>query len=75
YPSLPFALNAPAMCALALRISLTGHGLPLRLCQSAMQRDDGEQALQMLSFIKFLIADDKALALGNHRGSWEWCKI
>jgi len=74
YPSLPFALNAPAMCALALRISLTGHGLPLRLCRSSMQRDDGEQALQILSFIKFLVADDKVLALSNPRGRWEWHK-
>lgn len=74
YPSLPFALNAPTLCALALKISLTGNGLPLRFCRSAAHRDDGEHALQMLSFLKFLVADDKSLALGNHRHSWEWYK-
>lgn len=74
YPSLPFALNAPAVCALALRISLTGIGLPLQLNRSPARRDDGEHALQIFSFIKFLVADDRLLALGNHRHSWEWHK-
>lgn len=74
YPSLPFALNAPAVCALALRISLTGTGLPLQLNRSPAHRDDGEHALQIFSFIKFLVADDRLLALGNHRHSWEWHK-
>lgn len=75
YPSLPFALNAPAICALALRVSLSGSGLQLRFSRSATHRDDGEQALQIIAFLKFLVANDKALALGNHRHSWEWCKI
>ncbi|MGZ8181053.1 MAG: beta-ketoacyl synthase chain length factor [Methylobacter sp.] len=75
YPSLPFAVNAPATCALALRVSLTGNGLALRFNRSSARRDDGEHALQILSFLKFLVADDKSLALGNHRHSWEWHKI
>lgn len=74
YPSLPFALNASAVCALALRISLTGTGLPLQLNRSPARRDDGEHALQIFSFIKFLVADEQLLALGNHRHSWEWQK-
>jgi len=74
YPSLPFALNAPAICALALKISLTGTGLRLQLNRSSAQRDDGEHALQIFSFIKFLVADEQSLALGNHRHSWEWHK-
>jgi hypothetical protein len=74
YPSLPFALNAPAICALALRISLTGIGLPVQLNWSAAHRDDGEHALQIFSFIKFLVSDEQSLALGNHRHSWEWQK-
>ncbi len=74
YPSLPFALNAPAICALALKISLTGTGLRLQLNRSSAHRDDGEHALQIFSFIKFLVADDKSLVLGNHRHSWEWHK-
>jgi hypothetical protein len=74
YPSLPFALSAPATCALALRLSLTGDGLPMRFCRSSAQRDDGEHALQIFSFLKFLVSDDTSLALGNHRHSWEWYK-
>jgi hypothetical protein len=74
YPSLPFALNAPAICALALKISLTGSGLALRFNKSSAHRDDGEHALQIFSFLKFLVADKKSLVLGNHRHSWEWHK-
>lgn len=75
YPSLPFAVNTPATCALALRVSLTGNGLPMRFFRLSAHRDDGEHALQIFSFLKFLVADDKSLALGNHRHSWEWHKI
>ncbi|TAN67918.1 MAG: hypothetical protein EPN17_10410 [Methylobacter sp.] len=74
YPSLPFSVNAPAICALALRISLSGSGLSLRFCRSPEHRDDGEHALQIFSFLKFLVAEDKSLVLGNHRHSWEWHK-
>jgi hypothetical protein len=74
YPSLPFALNAPAVCALALKISLSGSGLALQFNRSSARRGDGEQALQIFSFIKFLVADEQTLALGNHRHSWEWHK-
>jgi len=74
YPSLPFALNAPAICALALKVSLTGSGLALQFNNSSAHRDDGEHALQIFSFIKFLVADKQTLALGNHRHSWEWHK-
>ncbi len=75
YPSLPFALDTSAICALALKVSLTGEGLTLRLNRSVTQRDDGEHALQIFSFLKFLVTDDKTLVLGNHRHSWEWQKI
>jgi hypothetical protein len=74
YPSLPFALNAPAVCALALKVSLTGSGLALQFNRSSARRGDGEHALQIFSFIKFLVADEKTLVLGNHRHSWEWHK-
>ncbi|MGZ5007440.1 MAG: beta-ketoacyl synthase chain length factor [Methylobacter sp.] len=74
YPSLPFALNAPAICALALRISLTGTGLALRFNRSSVPRNDGEHALQIVSFLKLLATDQQSLLLGNHRHSWEWHK-
>ena len=65
YPSLPFALNAPAICALALKVSLTGSGLPLQFNRSSAHRDDGEHALQIFSFLKFLVADDKIVGAGQ----------
>lgn len=34
----------------------------------------GHQTLQIVSFLKFLVADDKSLVLGNHRHSREWHK-
>lgn len=74
YPSLPFALNAPAVCALAIKIALTGDGLPLRFSRSSAQRNDGEHALQMFAFLNFLVSGEPSLALGNHRHSWEWYK-
>jgi hypothetical protein len=75
YPSIPFLLNAPAICALALKVSLTGKGIPLRFSQSVVDRNDGGHALQICSFLKFLVSDDKSLVLGNHRHSWKWQKI
>jgi hypothetical protein len=74
YPSGPFALNGPTVCALALTISLSGTGLRLQFNRSTERRDDGEHAVQIFSFIQFLANDDKSLALGNHRHSWEWRK-
>jgi Beta-ketoacyl synthase, N-terminal domain len=43
YPAFPFNLNTDEMCALMLKIALTGVGLPLQFSQSSMTRDDGEQ--------------------------------
>jgi hypothetical protein len=69
------ALDAPSSCALALRISLHGYGLPLKLQRSSEPRHiDGEHALQIFSFLKFLVTDEQFLQLGNHRQSWIWHK-
>jgi len=75
YPTAPFMFDAPCSCALALRISLFGDGLALRFSRSTEQREDGEHALQVFAFLKFLMADDNTLHLGNHRHSWIWRKI
>jgi hypothetical protein len=76
YPSQPFLLSSSTICALALKVSLAGEGLLLRFKRSLAHRhrDDGEHAVQLLSFWKFLISDRLSLALGNHRQSWEWHK-
>ena len=74
YPVSPFNLNADNMCALTLRIALTGDGLPLELSRLSMTRDDGEQPMQLLAFIRFLLAEDRLLDLGNGEHSWRWQK-
>jgi hypothetical protein len=74
YPYLPFALTAKNSGALALKISWTGDGLPLLLCRSPEHRNDGEHALQIFSFLQFLVTDEQFLQLGNHRHSWIWQK-
>lgn len=70
YPIAPFNLSA-APCVLALRIALSGEGLPLSLNRATEFHDTGEHSVQLLTFLKFLLTDNtQALSLGN----WIWCK-
>lgn len=75
YPVSPFNLNAEFPCALSLKIVLKGDGLPLRFYRSSESRDDGEHPVQLLAFLKFLLAEGKSLKLGNQGHSWRWDKI
>ncbi|MDD5322869.1 MAG: beta-ketoacyl synthase chain length factor [Methylococcales bacterium] len=75
YPVSPFNLNADKTCALTLRIALTGEGLPLQFSRSSMTRDDGELPIQLFAFIRFLLAEDRSLSLGNGEHSWRWQKL
>jgi hypothetical protein len=75
YPVSPFNLNADNTCALTLRIALTGDGLPLQLSRTSMIRNDGEQPIQLLAFLRFLLAKDRELSLGNQGHSWRWQKL
>lgn len=74
YPIAPFNLNTSSPCVLALRIALTGDGLPLQFLRSPQPRDDGEHPVQLLNFLKFLLAGERSLSLGNQGHSWTWCK-
>jgi hypothetical protein len=74
YPVSPFNLNADNTCALTLRIALTGEGLPLQLSRISMTRDDGEQPIQLFTFLRFLLTEDRALNLGNRGHGWRWQK-
>jgi hypothetical protein len=70
YPISPFNLSA-SPCVLALRIALSGEGLPLSLNRATEFHDTGEHSVQLLTFLKFLLTDNtQALSLGN----WIWCK-
>ncbi len=74
YPVSPFNLNADNTVALTLKIALTGAGLPMQLSRTAMMRDDGEQPLQIVAFLRFLLSEDSLLSLGNQEHSWQWQK-
>ena len=74
YPVSPFNLGADYSYALALKIALTGEGLPMRLSRSSAAGDDGEHHLQLSAFIRFLLAGDKSLRLGKRGHSWQWQK-
>lgn len=69
YPIAPFNLSA-APCVLALRIALSGEGLPLSLSPATQFRDAGEHSVQLRTFLKFLLADEQVVHLGN----WIVCK-
>jgi hypothetical protein len=69
YPIAPFNLNG-SPCVLALRLALSGDGLPLSLSRSTEFHDAGEHSVQLLTFLKFLLTDEQVLNLGN----WTWCK-
>lgn len=75
YPIAPFKLNAAFPCVLALRIALTGDGLPIQLRRSRESRDDGEHPVQLRAFVKFLLGEEKSLSLGSQGHSWTWHKI
>lgn len=74
YPIAPFNLNISYPCVLALRIALSGNGLPFQFCRSVQSRDDGEHPVQLLAFLRFLLAEELSLSLGNQRHSWIWHK-
>jgi Beta-ketoacyl synthase, N-terminal domain len=74
YPIVPFNLNVSFPCVLALRIALSGSGVPFEFCRSAESRDDGEHPVQLLALLKFLVAQKQSLSLGNQGHSWTWHK-
>ncbi len=74
YPTEPFDLNLPFSCALALRLSKEGTGIPVEFGLSSPTRHDGEQPVQLPAFIKFLASERGVLQLGNRSHSWRWAK-
>jgi len=74
YPVAPFNLNAFFPCVLGLSMALSGVGQALALHRSAQSRDDGEHPVQLSSFLRFLLAEERVLNLGNRGHSWTWQK-
>jgi len=75
YPLAPFKLNAEFPCALALRLSLDGAGMALRLRRAPECRDDREQPLLLPPFIDFLQDDHTESGLSFQGRGWRWEKI
>lgn len=74
YPVAPYKLNSTYPCVLGLRIGLNVQGLPLTLSRSIQKREDGEQPVQLLAFIRFLLTGQAELKLGNEGHCWTWRK-
>ncbi|MCK5477442.1 MAG: beta-ketoacyl synthase chain length factor [Methylococcales bacterium] len=74
YPTAPFQLSAENSCAVALRISKTGAGIPLRFSCLSVTGDDGEQPLQVPLLIRFLAKSQENLIVHTPRHSWSWEK-
>ncbi|WP_374088765.1 beta-ketoacyl synthase chain length factor [Methylomicrobium lacus] len=72
YPLAPFKLNAEFPCALALRLSLSGEGMALRLRRAPECLDDREQPVQLLPFIDFLLGDSAESGLIFEGRGWRW---
>lgn len=75
FPVAPFKLNADVTCALALRLSLQGTGMAMRLSRGTEVRDDGEQPQQLALLIDFLQSHRQTITLGYQGQSWRWQKI
>jgi Beta-ketoacyl synthase, N-terminal domain len=74
YPTAPYNLNSAYPCVIALKIGLVGDGLSMQFCNSAESRDDGEHPAQTLGLLRFLLAEERSLSLGNQGHSWTWHK-
>jgi len=74
YPSAPFRLSAES-CALAMKLTKTGAGLPVQLSRDATCGDDGEQPVQLPGFIDFLATTCTQFQLLTPRQRWRWQKL
>jgi len=74
YPSAPFKLSTDESRALALRISKSGEGQTLKMFLLPVTGNDGEQAVQLPAFIRFLAEPRPQLTLKTPRHSWRWQK-
>jgi len=74
YPSAPFKLSTDKSCVVALLLSKTGLGIPLRFSQQQYIGNDGEQPLQVPLLIDFLANNHNQLQIGTPRHCWCWDK-
>jgi Beta-ketoacyl synthase, N-terminal domain len=72
YPVAPFNLNCALPCAVALLLSQKGEGIRMELTRSVQAGEDGEQPVQLLAFLQFILTEAPALTLGSPEHSWTW---
>jgi len=75
YPAEPFQLTADNSRAIALRISKTGSGIPIRFYCQQEKGSDGEQPIQVPMLIKFLAEQQNRLEVHTARHSWCWERL
>lgn len=75
YPSAPFKMSEQVSCALALCIAKGGNGQKLSLSASPLSGNEGEQPVQLPTFIRFLEGPQAQLTFTTHRHGWCWKKI
>jgi hypothetical protein len=74
YPSAPFKLSTDESCALALLLAKSGEGQRLKMSSLPLTGNDGEQPVQLMTFIRFLTGSQAQLTLKTFRHSWRWEK-
>lgn len=74
YPVEPYNLNSDHPCVIALKLARSGAGLALSFQFSGKNKNDGEQPAQLLTFIQYLLGNERELHLGNPGHSWTWRK-
>ena len=74
YPSEPFQLSSKHSCAIALKVSKSGDGLPIHFRQLKAEgvAGGGEQPIQVQMLIKFLADSEKKLLITTTRHNWCW---
>ncbi len=75
YPSKPYRLSTEQTQAVALRLVLSGQGVPVRFSYLPETGDEGEQPVQLDLLIRFLQQEDSCLILKTPRHSWCWEKL
>lgn len=74
YPSAPFEQTQIASAALALRLVLTGQGVPLRCYHTDELGVSDEHLVQLHAFTTFLKTEQASVCLGRQGDSWRWDK-
>lgn len=74
FPNSNYAMTIAFPCVLALRLASQGAGMNLQFNPVSSEQEGGEQPIQLLAFIQFLLGDLTELHLGDYAHGWLWQK-